>query len=71
MSACLQVVEDTGEFACKNFTLTNKSPGKFSGDLAMVPVMASTPVVSKSKKGSDCSLEGTKYARLTQGSKVR
>jgi hypothetical protein len=62
VSACLQVVEDTGEFAREDFTLTNKSPSKFSGNLAMVPVMASAPVISKGEEGSDCGLEGSKVS---------
>jgi hypothetical protein len=60
VSACLQVIKGTGKFACEDFTLTDKLPGKFSGDLAMIPVMASAPVVSKGKEGSDGSLESSK-----------
>jgi hypothetical protein len=57
VSACLQVVEDTGHLTSKDLTLTDKSPGKFGGNFTMVPVLASSLIVGKGEEGSDCSLE--------------
>ena len=70
VSAWLQVVEDTGNLTSEDWTLTDKSPGTFGGNLAMLPVIASWPVVSKGEECSDGSWKAVKYARLTQGSKA-
>ena len=69
MSAYLQVVEDTGDLTSKDFTLTDKSPSKFGGNLTMVPVLASSLVVGKGEEGSDCSLEGSKIRTADTGIK--
>lgn len=69
MSACLQVVEYTGDLTSDDCTLTNTSPGTCGGNLAMVPVMASSLVVGKGEESSDCGLEGSKVCTTDTGIK--
>jgi len=45
------------------------SPGKFGGNLAMVPVMASSLVVGKREESSDGGLEGSKGCTTDTGIK--
>ena len=69
MSARLQVIEDTGDLTSKDFTLTDKAPSKFGGNLTMVPMLASSLVVGKGEEGSDGSLEGSKIRTADTGVK--
>jgi hypothetical protein len=71
VSACLQVIEDTGELTSKHFTLTNKWSGKCGGNLTMAPILASALVVGKGKEGSDGSLESSKIRTADTGIKAR
>jgi len=69
VSTCLQVVEDTGDLTSEDFALTDKSPGKLGSNLAMVPMMASSPVVSKGEEGSNSSMESSKVGTADTGIK--